>query len=189
MRRLFIPALFLVLFLIPAAKASGAVSSITITAPETMVFDQEQVVVVELADSEKNPVSGKTPVITFAPSKSVEKVDWFDCFDSAVSDACKANNRGVEGVYESHFVLADAPVTMSVTIDGVTEKKVLNGLEASAKPSEPDSGTEAIPLLAPAKVVVPASLQVGPSPSILFLILPLAVISLVVTVFVVSTHE
>ncbi len=189
MRRHLVPFLFVIFFLAPVVRAAGAVSTIAVTAPQEMVYDEEQAVMIELQDSDKNPVSGKTPTITFAPSKSVENPQLFDCFDSAVSDSCKANNRGVEGVYESHFVLADSPVTMSVTVDGVTEKKILNGVEASAKSLEPDSGTEALAISAPTKVVVPPSLQVGPNPSILFLLLPLAVISLVVTVFVVNTND
>lgn len=184
----------LLLAFFPLAFAQGT-AKISVEIPPTMVYDQEYSVVIELQDDEGKALQDVTPTVVFAPTKSIEETDLFDCSESDEYDNCKPNNRGVEGVFESLFTIVDSPVTMTVSASGTIKQVTLEaaeagGEEAAAVTQEEEAVEEAETPTAPISetTLQPEDIQAGPSPLVTFFLLPLALILAVVTYFVVTTE-
>lgn len=192
-----------VLMLIPVSVAQAALT-IDVQAPETLEINEETVLTIEVTE-DGEPVEVDDVSVTYDPEDGVFDEVLYDCSDEEVQDNCRANNRGVDGVFEAVFDLKKLPLTVIVEVDG--EEK-----EVELTNDEPEE--EAAPVVAPATtessppVVVsttattaeatttttqttisPASVQAGPSPYSLIILVPLALMCGVVTYFVVKTGE
>lgn len=175
---------------IPSAFALQEESRIRLTAPEELRLEQEMIVLVEITDSQGEPLEGADPEISFDPGAAVMDEFLYDCGDPALYDACRANHRGVPGLFEVAFVLIDSPVMIEVSVQGVRE-----GLRLAVGEEETVSSLIA-PLakaaLAPPSVtdeVAPASIRVGPSQSFWFISFPFLLLFVIVTYFVLSTKD
>jgi len=160
---------------------------IRITVPDGLQIDQEAAVTIQILDNDGNPIGDADPDITFSPAASVEEISFFNCFDIGDKDNCQANNRDVEGHYESLLKLLKSPVTMTVASDGATAQASLSAGASAA----PVATTTPAPVASqPTEATGPATpgnIKVGPSPSFWLIALPFLLMTLVVTYFVVKT--
>lgn len=193
----FTTAFMLVYFSSPAYAQTV---TIKLMPASSIILDEDTSVAIELLDEKNQPLTKVVPQVVFAPSKFVENLEIYDCSDSSEFDNCQANNRGVDGIFEALFTIVDSPVTMTVTAKGKSESLKLNAEEKKAvkKEAEPSAAEEETtaeetsPKSAPSTTSTSLALdqiQVGPTPSIWVILVPLALILVVVTVFVVKTTD
>lgn len=175
----------LFLFFINPGRTFGQEQSLNISleAPDEIRLEKEVMVTIELTDQDGQGVPGLQPEVTFSPQSSVQTVDLFDCSDPFASggfDSCNVNHRGVDGLFESIFILKDSPVTLTVA---AAEKEETLRLVAKpvSLPSSPSKITSA--------AITPSAIRVGPYPSFWLLSIPLLVMSAVVAYFVVKTVD
>jgi len=187
----FVPRLITVLvvalLVAPLAFAQAeSAPKITIKVPASLTLDREFTVPIEVNDASGQPMTDAQPVVTFSPEAGVSDDVLFNCSDVDESESCDANDRDVAGVFESVFTLNKSPVTMTVEVSGVTEQAQLVVTQGDA-PSAPAATSVPAAHAAEKSVLSPSSVKVGPSPSVLVILLPFALMCLVVTVFVVKT--
>ncbi|MDP2691729.1 MAG: hypothetical protein U1C97_02385 [Candidatus Gracilibacteria bacterium] len=182
---------FLVFSPLAAAQATHQVK---LTVPDKVDLEDEILVTIEVQDADGSPLGGKVPTISFDQASSVEDPLLTDCSDSTEYDACDLNNRNVAGLYEYGFFLVASPVTMTVVVDGVSKQVQLSS-GSSAPVAEEPPAVEAPTTLTPtepvttATTVSPLDVKVGPSPSVWLILIPLALMGLVVTFFVLKTTK
>lgn len=176
------------MLLSPFALAQSDISDtkVDVRLPAQLLITEEVSVSIDVTKGDGLPWDGELPEVSFTPADGVEDDVVFDCVNVDESESCQANNRGVAGVYESVFTLKKSPVTMTVEVDGVSKE-----VQLIATDSEQPVVEEAHPAApAPGKPILsPASIQVGPSPSVWVILIPLAVMGIVVTMFVMSTTK
>lgn len=193
--RLFTVAL-LVSFVTPVVFAAG--EQLVVGLPTEFVLGEENRVTIEVQDADGEPVEADSIDVSYSPNDGVFDEVVYNCNDAEGLDNCSANNRGVPGIFEAVFDLVDSPVTMTVDFQGVGKQVVMKaGPTSSAPASAAEPAVEepeevvAAPALAPvaAPVVSPAAVNVGPTPSLWIILLPLFLMSAVVTYFVVKTTK
>lgn len=185
------------LLFIPLAQAQSKLK-ITIKPLSEVVFDQTTIVSVSITDEAGKGLADQKPLFSFSPTKFVEDIDDFDCGDPKESTSCDPDHKGVVGDFEIHLVMVDSPATLTVTVGTEKQQLVLTASDAPAvkKPSTP-TVTESE---APAEIITPKTevvktaiaakdIAVGPTPSILFFLLPLLIIGVVVSVFVSTVKD
>jgi hypothetical protein len=164
----------------PTALAQSSDVQLSLTGPEAVQLQDTVRVVLEVADSSGNPVSGIEPEITFDPGEAVSAEWLYDCENPEFYDYCKANHRGVAGLFEIQFVLEQSPVLVEVNVGGVIEGLRLNTLELVA--GAENSSNPEVPVR-----ITPASVQAGPFMSFWFLAFPFMMLMSIVSFFVFST--
>jgi hypothetical protein len=176
-KKFFSLLLALILFSAPQAFAQTSEYQVSLTGPESVELMDSVRVVLEVTDAGK-PVSGIEPEITFDPGDAVSAEILYDCEDEEFYDHCKANHRGVAGLFEIHFMIEQSPVLVEAQLGSVIEGIRLNALE-------PASALEESSVVS--SEITPAQVQAGPAFSFLFLVLPFLMLMSVVSFFVFST--
>lgn len=194
LRNVFL-SLVLSLFFAPSAFAQ----QIDFQVPDELEIDGEAIVTIEVTE-DGEPVGVDDLSVTYSPQDGVFDDVVYDCADPAQMDNCRANNRGVAGIFEAVFDLKKLPLTVSVDADGVQDSVQLKEeadapvVEEAAVESAPEAEASVVEEEAPnpstgGPVIAPESVQVGPSPSWWIILLPLALMCAVVSYFVVKTTD
>jgi|CXWL01.1.fsa_nt_gi hypothetical protein len=169
------------------AQSDISDTRVEVRLPAQFMIGDEVPVSIDVTKGDGLPWDGDLPSVTFTPTAGVEEDVVYDCSNVDESDSCQANNRGVAGVYESVFILRKTPLTMTVDIDGVSKQVQLMATNAEQPVTESvEERVSATPATV-SEPVTAASLQVGPSPSMWIILIPLAFMGLVLTFFVVKT--
>lgn len=166
---------------LPNAFAQSAELEMALSGPESISLHDAVVVVVELTDPQGLPVSGIEPEISFDPGDAVSSELLYDCENPEWYDHCKANHRGVAGIFELHFVMEQSPVLVEVLANGLRQ-----GIRLDTLPSpllEKEMELTAVSDFQ----VAPAQIQAGPSLSFWIMAFPFLILMSVVSYFVVST--
>lgn len=190
----------LFVFLAPVVFAAG--EQLVVGLPTEFVLGEENRVTIEVQDADGQPVEADSLAVSYSPNDGVFDEVLYNCNDSEGLDNCMANNRGVPGIFEAVFDLVDSPVTMTIDYQGIGKQVVMKagkvegavGTEETVGAVEAEEGEVAAPTApAPAPVsapvVSPAAVNVGPTPSLWIVLLPLFLMSAVVTYFVVKTTK
>lgn len=177
--------LSLLLAFVPQALAQSAEYQVTLTGPDEVQLMDAVTVVLEVTDADGAPVSGLEPEISFDPGDAVSAEILYDCEDSEFYDYCKANHRGVPGIFEIHFVMEQRPLLIEALVEGV--RKGIR-LDTIADLSVADSVVEeeVVPA-ASQEQILPEHVQAGPSVSFWFIGVPFVLMMSVVSFFVFST--
>jgi hypothetical protein len=199
MQRFFL-SILLGFLLVPSAFAQEL--TIQFQTPEDLEIDEEVIVTIEVSEG-SSPVGVEELSVSYLPADGVFDEVVYDCNDSAVQDNCRANNRGVPGVFEAVFDLKKLPLTVMVDADGVQKSIQLTdsagAVQAPAaivleEPAEVEvmatESTEAVQQTSTGgPVITPENIQVGPAPSWLITLMALGLMCFVVSYFVVKTTD
>lgn len=180
----FLVAVLLAVVVSPVGLAQDIDIQVQVTVPEQVQLNEEVLLVIEVTDQEGNPVEGADPEIAFDPGYAVVDEVLYDCGDSEWYDGCRVNHRGVAGIFEVAFELIEEEVKVSVDVAGLQQLVELDASESSAV--IPQAKAALAPADEPATL---AQVQVGPTPSFWFVILPLVALCAVVAFFVLSTSD
>src|SRR5690606_33705358 len=113
----------------------------------------------------------------------------YDCNNPEVMENCRANNRGVPGIFEAVLDLKTLPLTVAVVADGSKEEIELALLEEVRVDQEAIWEESVQESAAITPVIAPEDVQVGPSPSWWVIFAPLLLMCVIVTYFVVKTTD
>lgn len=177
-------ALFLSFSMSSIAFAQDSSVQLQVTAPEQVQGNEEVVIIIEVTDEEGNPLAGADPEISFDPGHVVVDEVLYDCGDPEWYDGCGVNHRAVQGIFEVSFELIGESVEVVIDVAGQQEVIELSVSESSAV--IPQAKANVVPSVQGATI---GEVQVGPSTSFWFLILPLVALCAVVTFFVFSTTD
>lgn len=188
-------ALLLLPFFAPVVIAAG--EQLVVGLPTEFVLGEENRVTIEVQDADGGPVEADSIAVSYSPNDGVFDEVVYNCNDTEGLDNCSANNRGVPGIFEAVFDLVDSPVTMTIDYQGVGKQVVMKAGPTQPAPApveepeavEPEVVSAPAPAPIAAPVVSPAAVNVGPTPSLWIILLPLFLMSAVVTYFVVKTTK
>lgn len=188
-------ALLLLPFFAPVVIAAG--EQLVVGLPTEFVLGEENRVTIEVQDADGGPVEADSIAVSYSPNDGVFDEVVYNCNDTEGLDNCSANNRGVPGIFEAVFDLVDSPVTMTIDYQGVGKQVVMKAGPTQPVPApaeepeaaEPEVVSAPAPTPIAAPVVSPAAVNVGPTPSLWIILLPLFLMSAVVTYFVVKTTK
>jgi hypothetical protein len=188
--RSFFFSLLLALSVVPMAFAQSNLS-VQFQASEELEIDGETIVTIEVTE-DGEPVEVDDMNVSYIPADGVFDDVLYDCNDPDMMENCRANNRGVAGIFEAVFDLKKLPLTVVVNADGTREEMEL---QLAAMVTAPEKEVvevveEVIPAVEAAQEVIsPASIQAGPSPAWWVIFAPLVLMCLVVMYFVVKTTD
>ncbi len=170
----------------PAALAQSADLQVELSGPDMVKLQDTVRVVLEVTDTDGKALSGLEPEITFDPGEAVSNEWLYDCEDPEFYDYCKANHRGVAGIFEIQFVMEQTPVLVEVNVNGVLKGLRLNADTEELFVQDSTSSSETI-ASSSSQGILPEQVQAGPSLPFWSLALPFMMLMSVVSFFVFST--
>jgi len=187
LRRIMVSLFILVfLFVMSPLTLAQSVDRIEVDLPSQISVDEEVVVVLEIVDEDDELVDDAQVAVSYSPSDGVVDQLILDCGDPNDFDECQVNNRGVDGVFEAVFFLLESPVTMTINADGIIKDVIISASGSSAATGSSTSSTTSASSSA-STTISASSVQVGPSPSVWLILIPLALMCGVVTFVVVKS--
>src|SRR5690606_6904799 len=118
--RSFFLAFFFALLFFQTGHAQ-AVLNVQLQAPEALELDSEALVTIEVTE-DGEPVEVEDLQVSYIPADGVFDDVVYDCNNPEVMENCRANNRGVPGIFEAVFDLKTLPLTVAVDADGSKEE-------------------------------------------------------------------
>lgn len=187
--RSFFLSLLLTLSVVPMAFAQSNLS-VQFQASDELEIDGETIVTIEVTE-DGEPVEVDDMNVSYIPADGVFDDVLYDCNDPDMMENCRANNRGVAGIFEAVFDLKKLPLTVVVDADGTREEMELQPAAMVSVPEEEvvEVVEEVVSAAPVAEVISPASIQAGPSPAWWVIFAPLVLMCLVVMYFVVKTTD
>lgn len=155
---------------------------VQVKVPGRLNVNEDVILIIEVKDEDGDLIGDYLPSVTFDPAENVSYDIVYDCGDSNYLEDCQADNRGEDGVFESVFLLLDSPVTATVDVFGTTKEVKINATGLVETVTDSDGG-----IVVKVVPVTIASVQVGPTPSVWLILIPLIALCGVVTFFVVKT--
>lgn len=189
LRSLFLAFVFVLMFF-PVSLAKAALD-VQFQISEPLELDAEAIVTIEVTE-DGEAVEVEDMNVTYIPADGVFDDVVYDCNDPDVMENCRANNRGVPGIFEAVFDLKALPLTVAVDADGSKEEVELAlseeaEVEVAAEAADVEENLPENSAITP--VIAPEDVQVGPSPSWWVIFAPMFLMCVVVTYFVVKTTD